>query len=62
MILNVFCLESRHQDRKKKFEIVKIWPEQKSVKNIQIFFGFRNFYREFIRNFNKIAVTFISIL
>ena len=28
----------------KKIEIVKDWPELKSVRNIQVFLGFANFY------------------
>ena len=31
-----------------RIEIVKGWPEPKSVCNIQVFLGFANFYRQFI--------------
>ena len=32
----------------KKMEAVKQWPELQSVQDIQVFFGFANFYRRFI--------------
>ena len=31
-----------------KIEVVKDWPEPKSVRNIQVFLGFANFYQWFI--------------
>ena len=46
----------------KKIEVVKNWPELKSVRDIQIFIGFANFYQWFIWGFNKIVVPLISIL
>ncbi len=38
-----------------RIEVVKAWPEPQSVRDIQVFFGFANFYRRFIKNFSKIA-------
>ncbi len=38
-----------------KIEAVKTWPEPQSVRDIQVFLGFANFYRRFIRNFSRIA-------
>ena len=32
-----------------KIKVVKNWPEPKSVQDIQVFIGFANFYRRFIR-------------
>ena len=46
----------------KKIEAVKNWPEPKSVWDIQVFIGFANFYRQFIRGFSKIAAPLTSIL
>ncbi len=45
-----------------KIEAVKAWPEPQSVRDIQMFLGFANFYRRFIRNFSKIAVPLTSML
>ena len=46
----------------KKIEVVKEWLEPKSVRNIQVFLGFANFYQQFIQGFNKIAALLTSIL
>ena len=45
-----------------RIDAVKNWPEPKSVRNIQVFLDFANFYRYFIQGFNKIAGPFISML
>ena len=45
-----------------KIEVVKDWSEPKSVRNIQIFLGFANFYRQFIQSFSRIAASLPSIL
>ena len=39
----------------KRIEAVKNWPKPKSLRDIQVFLDFANFYRGFIQNFNKIA-------
>ena len=46
----------------KKIEVVKQWPELQSVRNIQVFLGFANFYRQFIQGFSWIAAQLASIL
>ena len=38
-----------------RIQSVRDWPELKSVRDIQVFVGFANFYRRFIRGFSKIA-------
>ncbi len=38
-----------------RIQSVKNWPELKSVREIQVFVGFANFYRRFIKGFSKIA-------
>ena len=45
-----------------KIEIVKEWPEPKSVRDIQVFLGFANFYQWFIQSFSKIAAPLTSML
>ena len=39
----------------RKVESIRDWKRPKSVKNIQEFLGFANFYRRFIEGFSKIA-------
>ncbi len=45
-----------------RIEAVKDWPESKSVRDIQVFLGFANFYRRFIQNFSRIAALLTLIL
>ncbi len=48
--------------KEEKIKAVRDYLEPLLVKNIQVFLGFANFYRRFIRNFNKIATSLTSIL
>ena len=50
----------RMQDE--RIKVVKNWPEPKSVRDIQVFIGFANFYWQFIRDFSRIAAPLTSIL
>ena len=45
-----------------RIEVVKDWPEPKSVRDIQVFLGFANFYRRFIQGFSRIAAPLTSML
>ena len=45
-----------------KIEVVRKWSEPKSVRDIQVFLGFANFYRRFIQGFSKIAAPLTSML
>ena len=45
-----------------KIKAVKNWPKPKSLKNIQVFRSFANFYWRFIQNFSKIAGPLTSML
>lgn len=46
----------------KKIEIIKTWPELMSIRDIQVFLKFTNFYWRFIQEFSKIVVLFTLIL
>ena len=46
----------------KRMKAVKQWPEPKSVRDIQVFLGFANFYWRFIQGFSHIAAPFTSML
>ena len=41
----------------KRIEAVKNWPEPKSVRDIQVFIGFTNFYQRFIRMLQQDSCT-----
>ena len=45
-----------------RIEVVRNWPESKSVRDIKVFLGFANFYQRFIQGFSKIAGPLTSIL
>jgi hypothetical protein len=38
-----------------KLKAVKDWPRPKTVKDIQKFLGFYNFYRRFVKDYSKLA-------
>ena len=42
--------------------MVRKWSEPKSIRDIQVFLGFANFYRRFIQVFSRIATSLISTL
>ncbi len=45
-----------------RIKVVKVWPKPKSFRDIQVFLGFANLYRRFIRNFSRIAAPLTSML
>ncbi len=45
-----------------RIEAVRDWPEPQSVRDVQVFLGFANFYRRFIRNFSRIATPLTLML
>ena len=45
-----------------KINAIKNWPEPKSVRDIQVFLGFANFYCRFIQGFSRIAAPLTSML
>ncbi|KAK3519219.1 hypothetical protein QTP70_022211 [Hemibagrus guttatus] len=45
-----------------KVKAVTNWPEPMSVKKLQCFLGFANFYHRFIRNYSTIAGPLTSLL
>ena len=46
----------------KQIEAVKQWPKPLSIRDIQMFLGFANFYRRFIQEFSWIAAPLTSML
>ena len=45
-----------------RIEAVKQWPEPQSIRDIQVFLGFANFYRRFIQGFSRIAAPLTLML
>ena len=45
-----------------RIDVVKNCLEPKSIRDIQVFLGFANFYRRFIQGFSRIAAPLISML
>ena len=45
-----------------QIKAVKNWPKLTSIRHIQMFIGFANFYQHFIQSFNKIAALLTLIL
>ncbi|KAK3571511.1 hypothetical protein QTP86_012860 [Hemibagrus guttatus] len=45
-----------------KFQAVTEWPAPNSVRELQRFLGFANFYRRFIRNYSSVAGPLTSLL
>ena len=46
----------------KKVESILGWKAPRSVKDVQIFIGFANFYRRFIENFSKVCKPIMDTL
>ena len=46
----------------KKVEAVTNWPAPQSIHDIQVFLGFANFYRRFIRSYSKVAAPLTKLL
>ena len=45
-----------------QIEVIRKWLEPKSVRDIQVFLGFANFSRRFIKDFSKIVAPLTSML
>ncbi|KAI2667107.1 Transposon Tf2-6 polyprotein [Labeo rohita] len=45
-----------------KVSAVRDWPRPKTLKELQRFLGFSNFYRRFIRNFSSVAAPLTSMI
>ena len=45
----------------KKFKTITNWPILKTVKQIQFFLGFTNFYRQFIHHYANLALPLNSL-
>ena len=50
------CIEDQ------RIKVVKQWPKPQLVQDIQVFFGFANFYQQLIQGFNRIAAPLTSML
>ena len=55
-------MAQRVRIKDEQIKVVKNWPELTSIKDIQVFIGFANFYQRFIQGFSKITALLISVL
>jgi hypothetical protein len=46
---------------KSKVETIQCWATPSSVKDVQHFLGFANFYRQFIKGYSKITTPLITL-
>lgn len=46
----------------KKVEVILAWPSPKSVRDIQVFLGFANFYRRFVEFFSQVVSAITRLL
>jgi hypothetical protein len=46
---------------KLKVETIQCWATPSSVKDVQRFLGFANFYRQFIKDYSKITTLLIAL-
>ena len=60
--LGYIVLAQRVKMEDEQIEAVKNWPESTLVRDIQVFIGFANFYRRFIRGFSRIAAPLTFLL
>ena len=47
---------------KERIDAVKKWPKPQLIQDIQVFIGFANFYRRFIKGFSRIAAPLTAML
>ena len=45
-----------------RIDVVKKWPKPQSVREIQVFIGFANFYRHFIKGFSRMVAPLTAML
>ncbi len=50
------------QMEEERIKAVRDWPETQSVRDIQVFLGFANFYQRFIQGFSRLAALLTSKL
>lgn len=60
--LGFVVLAQEMKIEEERIEFVNIRPEPRSVRDIQIFLGFANVYKKFVRNISRIAASLISML
>lgn len=60
--LDFIILTKKINIEEKRIEIIKIWPKQKSFRDIEVFLKFTNIYKNFIKNFIRIIVLLTLIL
>ena len=45
-----------------KINIIKGWPTPKNIAEVQLFLGFTNFYRRFIKKYSEVAISLTNLI
>ena len=60
--LGFFISEEGSKMDPEKVKSIQEWPSPKNIFEVRSFHGLSNFYRKFIRNFNKISAPIIETI
>ena len=60
--LNYVIFSQKIIMQKNKFDAIRNWFTSRNINDIQIFFDLINFYRRFIKNFNRIVASLSNML
>lgn len=60
--LSFVVLVQKIRMEEERIETIKTWSKPQLIKDILVFSSFANFYERFIKNFNRIATLFTSML
>ena len=45
-----------------KINMIEGWPTPRNISEVQLFLGFINFYRRFIKKYSEVAINLINLI